>query len=157
MNNRHRISERDEYRIKVNKKDTLNNIYRPNNSSNNNNFTSIQLYKNNTYIPPFQSKKSSMNFTDYSMSSPYSNNKIIKTKIIKCKNNSNSEEKIRKNNMNINIYGEQNTKDGNILEDLINNKYLKPILECQDIDEKLLNCNLKEPVKNSFNVSLNDF
>ena len=157
MNNRHRISERDEYRIKVNKKDTLNSIYRPNNSSNNSNFNSIKLYKNNTYIPPFQSIKTSMNFTDNSMSSPYSNTKIINTKIIKCKNNSNSEEKIRKNNMNMNIYEEQNTKDGNILEDLINNKYLKPILECQDIDEKLLNCNLKEPVKNSFNVSLNDF
>ena len=30
-------------------------------------------------------------------------------------------------------------------------------MDSQDIDEKLLNCNLKEPIKNTFNVSLNDF
>ena len=160
MNNRHRISERGGYKIKVNKKDFNNNIYKTNNyfiNSNNKDFNSAKLYKMNTYIQPLQSTKPTKNFDNHTFISSYANNGVINTKIIKCKNNSNSEEKIRKKNININIYDEQNHKDGNILEDLINNKYLKPILECQDIDEKLFNCNLKEPVKNSFNVSLNDF
>ena len=74
-------------------------------------------------------------------------------------NKNNSEEKMRKNNLHIKCIEENILlkKEGNILDDLINNRYLKPILESQDIDEKLLNCNLKEPVKNNFNVSLNDF
>ena len=84
----------------------------------------------------------------------YNNNSIKRRK-----NNSNSEEKMGKINLHIKCIEEENTphKEGNILDDLLNNKYLKPILESQDIDEKLLNCNLKEPVKNNFNVSLNDF
>ena len=84
----------------------------------------------------------------------------LNKKVVKRKNNSNSEGKMRKNKLHIKCIEENvNTfhKEGNILDDLINNKYLKPILESQDIDEKLLNCNLKEPLKNSFNVSLNDF
>jgi len=84
----------------------------------------------------------------------------LNKKVIKRKNNSNSEGKMRKNNLHIKCIEENIAafhKEGNILDDLINNKYLKPILESQDIDEKLLNCNLKEPLKSSFNVSLNDF
>ena len=79
-------------------------------------------------------------------------------KKIRKKNNSNSVEKIRKNDLHIKCLEENIIQnEGNILDDLINNKYLKPILESQNIDEKLYNCNLKEPVKNNFNVSLNDF
>ena len=84
----------------------------------------------------------------------------LNKKVIKRTNNSNSEGKMRKNNLHIKCIEENIAafhKEGNILDDLINNKYLKPILESQDIDEKLLNCNLKEPLKSSFNVSLNDF
>ena len=88
------------------------------------------------------------------MISTYANNNIINTKIIKCKNSSNSEEKLRKNYINVNNIC---NNEGNLLEDLLKNKYLKPILESQDIDEKLYNCNIKDPVKNNFNVSLNDF
>ena len=155
MNKRHRISEPDAYKIKVNKKGSHNSISSINKIPiNNNNLNSAKLYKINTHIPCFQSAKSSFKFEDKSMTSPYSNNRIINTKIIKCKNNSNSEEKIRKNDINMNNIYDNN---GNILEDLMNNKYLKPILECQDIDEKLYHCNLKEPIKNNFNVSLNDF
>ena len=82
----------------------------------------------------------------------------LRKKMLREGNISNSEEKNRKNNLHIKCI-EENIfqKEGNILDDLINNRYLKPILESQDIDEKLLNCNLKEPVRNNFNVSLNDF
>ena len=79
-------------------------------------------------------------------------------KKIRKKNNSNSVEKIRKNDLHIKCLEENIIQnEGNILDDLLNNKYLKPILESQNIDEKLFNCNLKEPVKNNFNVSLRDF
>ena len=160
MNHR-RISDIIPYKIKVNKKGSNSNIYKTQNyivNSNVNNYNRGKNYHVNTYIPSLQSIKSSKKLSNNnSVLTPYSNNFIINTKVIKCKNNSNSEEKIRKKNLNINIFDEKNHKNGNILEDLINNKYLKPILESQDIDEKLLNCNLKEPIKNSFNVSLNDF
>ena len=90
------------------------------------------------------------------------NNNNLYTNInkkIRIKSNSNSVEKLRKNDLHIKCIEEENVfqNEGNILDDLINNKYLKPILESQNIDEKLYNCNLKEPVKNNFNVSLNDF
>ena len=152
--NHPKILERIPYRIKVNKKVANNNIYNTQNyiiNSYNNNPNSSKIYHMNTYIPSLNYEKNNISLI------PYSNNYIIKGNIIKRKNNSNSEEKIRKKNLNINIYDDKKHKDGNILEDLINNKYLQPILEPQDIDEKLLNCNLKEPVKNKFNVSLNDF
>ena len=160
MNHHHEISERIPYKIKVNKKGSNNNIYKSQNyivNSYNNNSNSAKIYHMNTYFPSFQPMKSSKNCNkNNSFLIPFSNSYLINTQI-KSKTNSNSEEKIRKKNLNINIYDDQRNKDGNILEDLINNKYLKPILECQDIDEKLYNCNLKEPIKNSFNVSLNDF
>ena len=152
--NHYKISDRIPYKIKVNKKISNNNIYNTQNyitNSYNNNLNSSKIYHMNTYIPTINYDKNNSSLA------PNSNNYIINNKILKPKNNSNSEEKIRKQNLNINLYDEQKYKDGNILEDLLNNKYLKPILESQDIDEKLLNCNLKEPVKNSFNVSLNDF
>ena len=152
--NHQKILDNIPYKIKVNKKFSNNNIYTTQNfiiNSFNNTSNSSKFYHMNTYIPSINYDKNISSLT------PNSNNFIINTKIIKTKTNSNSEDKIRKKNLNINIYDEQKHKDANILEDLINNKYLQPILESQDIDEKLYNCNLKEPVKNSFNVSLNDF
>ena len=165
MKNHHRNPERDLYRIRVNKKRSYNNTNKQNYIIYNNNINSTKLYHMNTLIPSYNAIKniSSINFVknmnnnNNSIITSYPYNYPVKTKIIKCKNNSNSEEKIRKDNLNINCLDEQNQKDGNIFEDLINNKYLKPILDSQDIDEKLLNCNLKEPIKNTFNVSLNDF
>ena len=152
--NQQKILDSIPYKIKVNKKFSNNNIYTTQNfiiNSFNNTSNSSKFYHMNTYIPSINYDKNNSSLT------PNSNNYIINTKILKTKTNSNSEEKVRKKNLNINIYDEQKHKDANILEDLINNKYLQPILESQDIDEKLYNCNLKEPVKNSFNVSLNDF
>ena len=152
--NHYKISDIVPYRIKVNKKISNNNIYNTQNyiiNSYNNNSNSAKIYHMNTYIPSIKYDKNNSALT------PNPNDYIINTKILKPKTNSNSEEKIRKKNLDINIYDKQKKKDGNILEDLINNKYLQPILESQDIDEKLFNCNLKEPVKNKFNVSLNDF
>ena len=158
--NHQKIPERIPYKIKVNKKSSNNSIYKAQNyiiNPYNNNTNSTNIYHLNTYIPSFQPLKSSKNYNkNNSFLTPFSNTYLLNSKI-KPKTNSNSEEKIRKKNLNINIYDEQRQKEGNILEDLINNKYLKPILECQDIDEKLYHCNLKEPLKNSFNVSLNDF
>ena len=166
MNNSHRIPGTELYIIKVNKKNSHNNINKNQNfiiNSYNNIPNSAKLYHMNTHIPSYNAIKNIptskyFNINNNSFISPnYNNNYLINTKIIKCKNNSNSEEKIRKGNLTINCNDDKIQKERNILEDLINNKYLKPILESRDIDEKLLNCNLKEPIKNSFNVSLNDF
>ena len=140
------ISDMDFYKIKVNKKST-NNISRIKNTV----LNSYLDYLNISKIYPRQITRSAYSSKNKNI---YSNNKLLKTG-----GNSNSEEKLRRNNLDIKCV-EDNfllNKEGNILDDLINNKYLKPILESQDIDEKLLNCNLKEPVKNNFNVSLNDF
>ena len=150
--NHYKISDKIPYKIKVNKKISNNNIYSAHNyviNSYNNNSDSAKMYHMNTYIPSIKYDKNNSALT------PSSNNYIINAQ--KPKMNSNSEEKKRKKNLNINIYDKQKYKDRNILEDLINNKYLQPILESQDIDEKLFNCNLKEPAKNKFNVSLIDF
>ena len=165
MKNHHRIPEGDLYRIRVNKKRSKNNTYKQNYIVYNDNINSTKFYHMNTHIPSYNAiknissvnlfKNSKTNNNSIIASYPYNNQ--VNSKIIKCKNNSNSEEKIRKGNLNINCIDDQNQKDGNILEDLINNKYLKPMLDSQDIDEKLLHCNLKEPIKNTFNVSLNDF
>ena len=159
MNKQHLTSERDRYTIKVNKKDLNNNNHKPNNYniiSNNKNINSAKLSKMNACVP-LQVTNNLQNYVNNSIISPYSNSCSINSKIKECRNDSNSEEKMRNKNLSIKINDEKNNKDRNILDDLKNNKYLKPILECQDIDRKLLICNLKEPIKNDFNVSLNDF
>ena len=143
------IPDMDLYKIKVNKKGSYNNISRVKNKVFNSyidylNFSNIFPNKRQITKSAYSSKKKNI----------YFNNKLLKSGT-----SSNSEEKIKRNNLHIRCV-EDNVllnKEGNILDDLLNNKYLKPILESQDIDEKLLNCNLKEPVKNNFNVSLNDF
>ena len=143
------IPDMDLYKIKVNKKGSYNNISRVKNKVFNSyidylNFSNIFPNKRQITKSAYSSKKKNI----------YLNNKLLKSGT-----SSNSEEKIKRNNLHIRCV-EDNVllnKEGNILDDLLNNKYLKPILESQDIDEKLLNCNLKEPVKNNFNVSLNDF
>ena len=143
------IPDMDLYKIKVNKKGSYNNISRVKNKVFNSyidylNFSNIFPNKRQITKSAYSSKKKNI----------YLNNKLLKSGTT-----SNSEEKIKRNNLHIRCV-EDNVllnKEGNILDDLLNNKYLKPILESQDIDEKLLNCNLKEPVKNNFNVSLNDF
>ena len=156
MNNR-RISEIIPYRIRVNKKSSNNSIYKIHNYMVNSYNNTAKKYHINTYIPSFQSNKSSNNFNKSSIITPYSNTFIINKKEEKYKNNSNSEEKIKKKNININKFDKKIIQKGNIFEDLINNKYLKPILESGDIDGKLINYNIKEPISNNFNVSLNDF
>ena len=143
------IPDMDLYKIKVNKKGSYNNISRVKNKVFNSyidylNFSNIFPNKRQITKSAYRSKNKNIN---------------LNSKLLKAGTSSNSEEKIKRNNLHIRCV-EDNVllnKEGNILDDLLNNKYLKPILESQDIDEKLLNCNLKEPVKNNFNVSLNDF
>ena len=154
MNHR-RVSNIIPYKIKVNKKGSYNNIYKTHNCIVNSSNNTSKKYHINTYT--FQSNKSSNNCNNSSIITPYSNNSIINKQAVKCKNISNSEEKIRKNSLNINIFDEKNNKNGCVLEELINNQNLKPIFDSGDNDDKLLNCNLKEPIRNNFNVSLNDF
>ena len=143
------IPDMDLYKIKVNKKGSYNNISRVKNKV----FNSYIDYLNFSNIFP---SKRQITKSAYSSKNK---NIYLNSKLLKAGTSSNSEEKIKRNNLHIRCV-EDNVllnKEGNILDDLLNNKYLKPILESQDIDEKLLNCNLKEPVKNNFNVSLNDF
>ena len=130
------IRDINHHKIKVNKKGSHNKILKTKNTV-------------------FNSYIDYLNLTKISNINPI--NRQTTKSVYNMKNN--SEEKMRKNNLHIKCIEENILlkKEGNILDDLINNRYLKPILESKDIDEKLLNCNLKEPVKNNFNVSLNDF
>ena len=58
----------------------------------------------------------------------------------------------------INIYTSENQKkEGNIIEDLQNNKYLRPMLDTSNINIKLLKCQIEEPIKNISNFSLKKY
>ena len=58
----------------------------------------------------------------------------------------------------INIYSNLNQKkEGNIIEELQNNKYLRPMLGTNNIDIKLLKCQIDEPIKNINNLSLQKY
>ena len=58
----------------------------------------------------------------------------------------------------INIYSSENQKkQGNIIEDLQNNKYLRPMLDTSNINIKLLKCQIEEPIKNISNFSLKEY
>ena len=49
----------------------------------------------------------------------------------------------------ISTYSNENrTKEGNIIEELQNNKYLRPMLCGTNINNKLLKCKIEEPIKN---------
>ena len=58
----------------------------------------------------------------------------------------------------INIYSNDNRmKEGNIFEELQNNKYLRPILGTTNINKKLLKCQIGEPIKNICSLSLRNY
>ena len=48
-------------------------------------------------------------------------------------------------------------KEGNIIEDLQNNKYLRPMLCASNISNKLMKCKIEEPIKNICTLSLNKY
>ena len=86
----------------------------------------------------------------------------------KNKRNKFSEEKINVNTMKyynrepykktINTYSNDNRyKDRNILEDLQNNKYLRPMLVTTNINTKLLKCKIEEPMKNICTLSMRNY
>ena len=143
----------DFHKIKVNKKGSYNEISKVKNEISNSYIDYLNFIKK-SHINSHPNLESSGKISDGTKNQ----NLCFGQKKLKKGNSSNSEEKKRNNNLHIKCIEENiNNEEGNILDDLINNKYLKPILESQNLDEKLLNCNLKEPVKNKFNVSLNDF
>lgn len=58
----------------------------------------------------------------------------------------------------INLYSNENQKkEGNIIEELQNNKYLRPMLGNSNIDIKLLKCQIESPVKNISPFSLKKY
>ena len=58
----------------------------------------------------------------------------------------------------INIYSSENQKkQGNIIEELQNNKYLRPMLDTSNINIKLLKCQIEEPIQNINNFSLKEY
>lgn len=58
----------------------------------------------------------------------------------------------------INTYSNENrTKDGNIFEELQNNKYLRPMLCTSNINNKLLKCQIEEPIQNICTLSLKKY
>jgi hypothetical protein len=48
-------------------------------------------------------------------------------------------------------------KEGNIIEDLQNNKYLRPMLCASNINNKLMKCQIEEPIKNIYTLSLKKY
>ena len=141
-------------RIKVNKRANINNHAIKNYNKINNNSNS----KDNLYYSIEKRNKNPKN-------------KIPKNKIpsslIKNYKKSNNENKI--NNLKkfstrdnikktINTYSKDNqVKEGNIFEVLQNNKYLRPMLGTSNINNKLLKCQIAEPIKNICTLSLKNY
>ena len=58
----------------------------------------------------------------------------------------------------INTYSNENRyQDRNIFEELENNKYLRPMLITSNINTKLLKCNMEDPIKNMYSLSLRNY
>ena len=58
----------------------------------------------------------------------------------------------------INTYSnETRSKEGNIFEELQNNKYLRPMLGTTNINTKLLKCQIENPIKNISTLSLKKY
>ena len=58
----------------------------------------------------------------------------------------------------INTYSnESRSKEGNIFEELQNNKYLRPMLGTTNINTKLLKCQIENPIKNISTLSLKKY
>ena len=58
----------------------------------------------------------------------------------------------------INTYSNENrVKEGNIIEDLQNNKYLRPMLCATNINNKLIKCQIESPIKNIFTLTLKNY
>ena len=58
----------------------------------------------------------------------------------------------------INTISNQNRiKEGNIIEDMQNNKYLRPMLCTTNINNKLLKCQIEAPIKNIFTISMKKY
>ena len=82
-------------------------------------------------------------------------NKVSKEKTKKIVKNNNNIDKFKKT---INTYSNENRiKDGNIIEELQNNKYLRPMLCASNINKKLLKCRIEEPIKNIYTLSLKKY
>ena len=137
--------------IKVNKKveitpDTLK--YYNNYKTNNNTNSKDNLYYSIEKKSRVQKSKIPLSLNKKNMKKEYDE----KTKnIIK-----NSDRDICKKT--INTYSSENRiKDGNIIEELQNNKYLRPMLCSSNINNKLLKCQIEEPIKNIYTLSLKKF
>ena len=139
--------------IKVNKKGYLKN-------------TDILQHSN------FQNCNSKIGFKDglyYSLEKKYkkSNNKnnlsfnINNISLVSSENTKNiiklSKPDAYKKTININSSQNQKKEEGNIIEELQNNKYLRPMLGTNNIDIKLLKCQIDEPIKNINNFSLQKY
>ena len=112
-----------------------------------------------------------MNFKDNLYYTIEKNTKTHKSKIPLSLNKKNikkvSEEKSNNSNKysnrdtykkTINTFSNENRiKEGNIIEDLQNNKYLRPMLGTSNINNKLLKCQIEEPMQNIFTLSLKNY
>ena len=137
--------------IKVNKKaeikpNTLNyfNLHKNNNNINAN---------NNYYYNIDKKTKTQKNKI------PLSLNKKNMKKVSEEKKKNNvkniNRETIKKT---INIFSPENRiKDVNIIEELQNNKYLRPMLCASNISNKLQKCQIEEPIKNIYPLSLKNY
>ena len=127
-------------RITVNKKATVNN----------------KLLKLLNYN---RSTSKNRDYKDYNI---YYENKNKRNKLSEEKINK-KKEKIYYNKRDsykktINTYSNDNKmKDCNIFEELQNNKYLRPMLGTTNINKKLLKCQIEEPMKNIYTLSLKNY
>ena len=116
------------------------------------------------YRKPYEQRNEMSYYKKGSKSFKYKNPTLFNKK----KRNKFSEEKINVNTMKyynrepykktINTYSNDNRyKDRNILEDLQNNKYLRPMLVTTNINKKLLKCKIEEPMKNICTLSMRNY
>ena len=128
-------------------------------------------YIKNSEYSNFQNPNPKISFKDglyYSLEKKYkkSNNKnnlsfnINNIAIVANENNKNTIKLCKPDafKKTININSNQNQgKEGNIIEELQNNKYLRPMLGTNNIDIKLLKCQIDEPIKNINNFSFQKY
>ena len=138
-------------RIKVNKRANIpNNSFKYNNYNKNNNVINT---KDNLYFSIDKKLKIPKNKIPPSL-----NKKNVKKIPDQKTNNITRHTKRETFKKTINTYSNENhIKDINILEELQNNKYLKPMLGASNINNKLLKCQIEEPMKNICTLSLKNY
>ena len=141
LNNQIKVNKRSDI---VNYSSKYNNYHKMNNNSND---------KDNLYYTIIKKSKTQKNKIPLSLNKK-NIKKVSEEKIknsLKYSNRDNFKKTINT------ISKENRIKEGNIIEDLQNNKYLRPMLCTTNINNKLLKCQIEAPIKNIFTLSMKNY